>query len=138
MGDAARAMGSWKKSDTEASTNRAADTRRTPRAGVYVTMDVFSEHNFWTGLTLNVSEGGVFVATHHVVPPGTVVVLNMLLPYERDPIITLAEVRWIRDYSGQDDVPPGLGLRFIDTAGADLAKIRRFIATIREPLFFDD
>lgn len=137
MGTAARNMDTSTKSDTEAPASRAADARGTPRAGVYVTMDVCSEHNFWTGLTLNVSEGGVFVATHHFLPPGTVVVLTMLLPYERDPVVTLAEVRWTRDYSGQDDVPPGLGLRFRETASDDLAKIRRFMSTIREPLFFD-
>ena len=138
MVDAARNLYWWTASDIEGLAKRVTDTRGAPRAAVHVTMDVFSEHNFWTGLTLNVSEGGVFVATHHVVPVGTVVVLNMLLPHEREPVLTLAEVRWIRDYSGQDDIPPGLGLRFIETAGTDLAKIRRFMSTIREPFFFDD
>jgi Tfp pilus assembly protein PilZ len=102
------------------------DTREAPRAAVYASVDLFSEHNFWSGLTMNMSEGGLFVATHHSVPVGN------------DPIVTLVEVRWTRSYSGQEDVPPGLGLQFIDTDAAALAKIRQFVSTIREPLFYED
>jgi uncharacterized protein (TIGR02266 family) len=114
------------------------DTREAPRAAVYASVDLFSEHNFWSGLTMNMSEGGLFVATHHSVPVGTRLVLNMVLPFENDPIVTLVEVRWTRSYSGQEDVPPGLGLQFIDTDAAALAKIRQFVSTIREPLFYED
>ncbi|CAN5775028.1 hypothetical protein BH11MYX4_BH11MYX4_29460 [soil metagenome] len=114
------------------------DTRVEPRAAVYASVDLFSENNFWSGLTMNMSDGGVFVATHNVVPVGTVLVLNLLLPFEKEPVITLAQVRWSRAYTGQADVPPGLGLQFVDTDPRSLAKIRKFVATMREPLFYDD
>ncbi|HSO40765.1 MAG TPA: TIGR02266 family protein [Labilithrix sp.] len=114
------------------------DTRAEPRAAVYASVDLFSENNFWSGLTMNMSDGGVFVATHNVVPVGTVLVLNLLLPFEKEPVITLAQVRWSRAYTGQADVPPGLGLQFVDTDTKSLAKIRKFVATMREPLFYDD
>jgi uncharacterized protein (TIGR02266 family) len=128
MGDAARKLDPHVRSDA----------RRTPRACVYVSIDVFSEHNFWTGLTMNMSEGGVFVATHHSVPVGTTLVVNMMLPFESSAIVTLAEVRLSRDYTGQDDVPPGIGLQFVGLDEASLVKIRKFVATVREPLFFDE
>jgi len=115
-----------------------ADLRSAPRESVHVQVDVFSEHNFWSGLSMNMSEGGVFVATHHVVPHGTRVMLNLLLPFEDEPIVLVAEVRWTRGYSGQDDVPPGLGLQFIDLDEHSHARIRRFVNTTREPLYFDD
>lgn len=115
-----------------------AETRAAPRAAVYATVALSSEHNFWTGLTMNVSEGGLFVATHNVVPLGTMLLLHMKLPFEPEQLVTLAEVRWTRPYSGQVDVPAGLGLQFVDTDPRVLAKIKRFVATIREPLFFDD
>src|SRR4051812_7020419 len=89
--------------------------RAQPRAAVYANVDMTSEHNFWSGLTMNMSEGGLFVATHNIVAAGTTLLLNIRLPFEPDPIVVLAQVRWLRPYnSGQDDVPPGLGLQFID------------------------
>lgn len=114
------------------------ETRIAPRATVYASVDLFSEHNFWTGLTMNVSEGGLFVATHTSVAVGTRLTLNLTLPFEDAPIVTVAEVRWTRAYSGQDDVPPGLGLQFVDTDARALAKIKKFVCTMREPLFFED
>ena len=114
------------------------ETRAEPRAAVYASVDLFSEHNFWSGLTMNMSEGGLFVATHNVVAVGTTLVLHMLLPFESEPVIVLAQVRWTRPYSGQDDVPPGLGLQFVDVDASSLKKIKKFVATVREPLFFDD
>lgn len=119
--------------------NPRGDVRRAgDRADVFIGVDVTSEHNFWTGLTMNMSEGGIFVATHHHVPVGTRVTVSMCLPFERDPITVLAEVRWTRGYSGQDEVPPGIGLQFVDLDDRAHAKIRQFVATIREPLFYDD
>lgn len=116
----------------------ASEPRSAPRATVYAAVDLFSEHNFWSGLTMNMSDGGLFVATYHSMPVGTKLLLHMSLPFEDAPIVTIAEVRWTRGYSGQDDVPPGLGLQFVDTDASALAKIRRFVATVREPLFYDE
>jgi len=130
MGDAARRL--------ELDTEFEEETRAEPRAVVYASVDMFSEHNFWSGLTMNMSEGGLFVATHHAVSVGTTLVLHMLLPFEKEPVITLAQVRWTRPYSEQADVPPGLGLQFVDTDPAALQKIKKFVATVREPLFFED
>jgi uncharacterized protein (TIGR02266 family) len=128
MGEAARKL----------SANVAAHGRTSTRAAVHVCVDLSSEHNFWSGLTMNMSDGGLFVATHNIVPVGTELVLNMVLPFESEPIVLLSEVRWTRPYSGQDDVPPGIGLRFVKPDASALAKIKRFVATVREPLFFDD
>lgn len=108
------------------------------RKAVYANVDLHSEHNFWSGITMNMSEGGLFVATHNFVPVGTMLVLNILLPNEEAPLVMLVEVRWTRPYSGQEDVPPGLGLQFVDAEDTSLSKIRKFVKTIREPLFFED
>jgi uncharacterized protein (TIGR02266 family) len=113
------------------------DERTVPRASLHVAIDIYSEHNFWSGLTMNVSEGGVFVATVRLMEPGTMLIIDMDLPGEDDPIIALAEVRWTRVYSGDPDVPPGLGLKFVHLCDESLAKIRRFAERVREPLFFD-
>jgi uncharacterized protein (TIGR02266 family) len=114
------------------------DARDATRADVYASVDLHSEHNFWSGFSMNMSEGGLFVATHRVVPVGTRLTLSMVLPFASQPIVTTVEVRWTRGYSDQADVPPGLGLQFVDTDAVSLAHIRRFVSTMREPLFFDE
>lgn len=113
------------------------DERTVPRTSVHVAIDIYSEHNFWSGLTMNVSEGGVFVATQKMMKPGTMLIVDMELPGEDEPIIALAEVRWTRAWSGDPDVPPGLGVKFVHLCEDSLAKIRRFAERIREPLFFE-
>lgn len=115
-----------------------ADNRVLPRANVQVSIDLSSEHNFWTGLTMNVSEGGVFVATHRLVPVGTVLTVEMELPGEDEPLLALAEVRWTRAYTGNPDAPPGIGLQFTTLDPRSLESIRMFVEKSREPLFFDD
>jgi uncharacterized protein (TIGR02266 family) len=134
MGDAARKLD---VEEHEAPETRL-DARVVPRTSVHVSVDLFSEHNFWTGLTMNVSEGGVFVATHAEAKPGTVLIVHLELPGSDEPIVTLAEVRWTRAFTDQDDVPPGLGLQFVALDAVSHAKIKRFVATVRDPLYFDD
>lgn len=113
------------------------DERTVPRTSVHVAIDIYSEHNFWSGLTMNVSEGGVFVATHRMIPSGTTIIVDMTLPTEEEPIVALAEVRWTRPWSSDPDVPPGLGLKFVHLSEDSLAKIRRFAERVREPIFFE-
>jgi uncharacterized protein (TIGR02266 family) len=96
-----------------------------------------SEHNFYAGFAENLSAGGVFVATHKMLPVGEVVMLSIRLPGYARPIEGAGEVRWVREYSERSNVPPGLGLRFVDIAPGGAAAIERFLEN-REPLFFDD
>lgn len=111
--------------------------RRSARANAYLCIDLCSEHNFWTGLTMNLSEGGVFVATHVILPAGALVGLHLELPRSPQRIMTLGEVRWSRAYTGNDDVPPGLGIQFVGLDEPSLEAIRRFVTTIREPLLYE-
>lgn len=112
------------------------DERKSPRAVAYLCIDLCSQHNFWTGLTLNISEGGVFVATHVLLEPGSLVGLHLELPNNQR-VMTLGEVRWSRSYGGDDDVPPGLGIKFVGLDLAGLSAIRKFMKTIREPILFE-
>jgi uncharacterized protein (TIGR02266 family) len=112
------------------------DERKAPRAIAYLCIDLCSEHNFWTGLTMNISEGGVFVATHMLLPVGSLVGLHLELPNQTR-IMTLGEVRWSRAFTGDDDVPPGLGIKFVGLDLGALSSIRKFVLTIREPILFE-
>ncbi len=128
MGEAA-----W-KIDTEFYSN----ARLSERSSTYVTIDVFSEHNFWTGLSMNLSMGGVFVATHQIVPVDTLLLLNIMLPFEAAPILAYGTVRWSRVSMSDSDIPPGIGVQFCHIEASSLAAIRRFVSEVREPLFYED
>jgi uncharacterized protein (TIGR02266 family) len=98
-----------------------------------------TETNFYTGLSQDISTGGVFVATSRIRPVGDQLTLRFSLPDIDVPIVARAEVRWTRDASplDQGDNPPGMGLRFIDLS----AEAKQAIATFldrRESLFYDD
>lgn len=96
-----------------------------------------SDHNFYAGFAENLSAGGIFVATHKMLPVGEVVMLAIRLPGYARPIEGAGQVRWVREYSERSNVPPGLGLRFVHVAPGGAEAIERFLEN-REPLFFDD
>jgi uncharacterized protein (TIGR02266 family) len=96
-----------------------------------------SDHNFYAGFAENLSAGGIFVATHKMLPIGERLVLSIRLPGHNPPIEGTGEVRWVREYSERSNVPPGLGLRFVEMAPGSVQAIERFLEN-REPLFFDD
>ena len=129
-------MGAALKMTHEEMFQMPKEHRKSPRAIAYLCIDLCSEHNFWTGLTMNISEGGVFVATHVCLEPGTLVGVHLELPNQQR-IMTIGEVRWSRTYTGDDDIPPGLGLKFIGLDLKSLAAIRKFVTTIREPMLFE-
>ena len=96
-----------------------------------------SDHNFFTGFSCNVSEGGIFVATHRVRHVGARVEITFTLPGDEAPIIARTEVKWVRVHNDSSNVPPGMGLQFIEIAPESLARIGAFLRA-REPLFYED
>ena len=116
----------------------SSDVRRV-HARFTVDLDVTlgSQHNFYAGFAENLSAGGIFVATHKILPVGEVLMLSIRLPRLTRPIEGAGEVRWVREYSERSNVPPGLGLRFVEIAPAGIEAIHRFLEN-RDPLFFDD
>jgi uncharacterized protein (TIGR02266 family) len=110
--------------------------RRTQDKRVYVEVEIglTTESHIYTGLSHDVSTGGVFVATYELARPGTLVTLYFVLP---DGHVVNAEgvVRWTRDASG--DAPPGMGVAFVNISPESLGHIASFCAS-RPPLYFDD
>jgi uncharacterized protein (TIGR02266 family) len=114
-----------------------ADRRLEPRYAVAVAVTLESEHNFYTGLTSDLSGGGLFVATHLIRPVGERIELRFTLPTLRDPIDAVTAVRWVR----ATEVPGGggevgMGLQFLQLAPAAKEAIKAFLKR-RDSLFFD-
>jgi uncharacterized protein (TIGR02266 family) len=114
------------------------DNRRvSSRFAVELEVTLESEHNFYAGFSENLSEGGIFVATHSLKAMGTVIELSLLLPGSDQRLELRGEVRWVREHHEASGVSPGLGVRFTELSDEQAAQIRAFLSG-RDPLFYDD
>jgi uncharacterized protein (TIGR02266 family) len=113
--------------------------RSADRHEVAVAVDLESDSNFYTGLTQNISTGGLFIATHQIKRVGERIRLKFTLPGSSQAIECDTEVRWIRENSSlhRTDGSPGMGVRFLAMPPADAASIQSFIEN-RDSLFYDD
>ena len=116
----------------------AADTRRQhQRHNIELEVTMESETNFYMGLTENLSEGGLFIATHVLKPLGTQIEVSFKLPDAPEPVKVTGTVRGLREYSPTSDTSPGMGVRFEQIDQHHVELIRNFL-TARDPLFHDE
>lgn len=108
---------------------------RAPRAVVKLEVSATSPSNFFVGFAGNISEGGIFVATHQMLNIGETLELEFQLSDDDKTLRLQAEVRWQRlAEDAENDVEPGFGACFSELAKEDRIHLERFIET-REPLF---
>src|SRR5690242_5184444 len=84
--------------------------RATPRASLEVELHLASDSHFFSGLSGDISEGGVFVSTYRELATGTLVDLEFSLPGSDRVMKAKGEVKWHR--SASPDAPPGVGIAF--------------------------
>jgi uncharacterized protein (TIGR02266 family) len=115
------------------------NVRASERYDLEIKVDLESEHNFYTGLTQNISAGGLFIATHHLRRIGDRITLKFLLPGNEKPVEVETEVRWIRENSAltRADGATGMGVRFINLSPEAAAAINGFLSN-RDSLYYDD
>jgi uncharacterized protein (TIGR02266 family) len=107
------------------------------RVAMQTQVDLASDSNFFTGFSTNISEGGLFIATVNVLPPGTPVDVTFSLPAGAR-LTVKGEVRWTREVNDRTpEVFPGVGVRFTEVDPAVVGQIKAFVQQ-REPLFFPD
>jgi uncharacterized protein (TIGR02266 family) len=103
----------------------SAERRRRERHNCEFEVEFLSDTHFMSGITQDLSEGGIFIATYQRLPIGTKVELSFELPGEQR-VETEGEVRWIRDERG--DTRPGLGIAFTKLSLEALARITAYCA----------
>lgn len=116
--------------------DNGAHRREHARFSVDLDVTIGSDHNFYAGFAENLSAGGVFIATHNVKPVGSKVEVSINLPSGAQ-VQAAGEVRWIRVFNEQSDMPPGMGVRFEQLEPSAEDAIQNFLSQ-RDPLFFDD
>jgi uncharacterized protein (TIGR02266 family) len=126
----------------------AEDRRLHPRYHLQLAITLRGDNNFSTGITADISTGGVFIATQHILPVGTPVVMQFHLTRFDADITVAGTVRWIREpeatarggyvFGGShfDDVKSGMGVQFHGLSAEDAALIQSFMQ-VRSPEFFD-
>ena len=123
--------------DPHASTEQD-ESRRYPRFPLRVEVSYGSEHNFFMGFVENVSNGGLFVATHQLVEIGDLFELTFTVPGLDRACTAVCRVRWVREYDpNSPDGVPGMGVQFSQLDPDARAAIELFIQH-REPIFYDD
>jgi uncharacterized protein (TIGR02266 family) len=109
--------------------------RASKRISIEVELHLASESHFFSGLSGDISEGGVFVSTYRPLARGSLVDLEFSLPGADEPLHARGEVRWHRDAT--PDLPPGVGISFDELSDENRKLIHRF-CTMRPPLYYDD
>jgi uncharacterized protein (TIGR02266 family) len=113
--------------------------RRHSRVAVNLEVTMESESNFYSGFSMNLSEGGLFVATHDYQQIGAQLQVTLSLPDGDEPIIASCVVRWVREYNPIiPDMIPGMGVQFVQLTPFELNRIEQFCKGLRDPLFYDD
>ena len=112
------------------------NTREFPRVHFSVEVTLESDHNFFAGITDNISEGGVFVAMPDPLARGAEVTFDLIIGEERHHIE--GEVCWVRTKQmASADSPAGCGIRWKKISDEALKAIQRFIRG-RDTLFYED
>ena len=111
--------------------------RQHSRARLRVQVDFESDHNFFTGFSSDISEGGLFVATVNLQPLGSPVEVAFALP-TGEQVVAKGRVRWLREASVSDNsFQPGMGIQFEVLPDEARDAVLRFIQQ-RDPIFYDD
>ncbi len=118
--------------DTEQTTVDAVDPanpsedRTHPRVRIEVDVTARSSDTFWVGVTENISEGGLFVATSCPWPEGTSCELTVALDDGGSTLHVEGVVAWIREDRG-DGLTPGMGVTFDSLAAQHRTRIQGYV-----------
>ena len=134
-------------STPEAASCIVTDRRRENRFLLVAEVTISGDNNFYTGLSGDISEGGMFLATHHCLPVGTPVVLSFSVPTSSVPILVQGTVQWTREpralaeqsnvFGGAiSAVKPGMGVQFTSLERLARYAILAFIQK-RQPEFYE-
>jgi uncharacterized protein (TIGR02266 family) len=114
--------------------------RGAPRRACEFEVEFVDDTHFIAGLSSDLSTGGLFVATYHLIPVGSAVNLAFDLPQGRR-IEARGEVRWVRERRerserNEEGARPGLGIAFTELSDDALVHITEFCRG-NPPLYFE-
>jgi uncharacterized protein (TIGR02266 family) len=111
-----------------------AECRHAERLGCEFEVEFLDDTHLISGLTQDISQGGLFVATYHSLPLGSVISLALELPGGR--VEVQGEVRWARDECEALAQRPGFAVAFTQLSPEALAALTEFCRS-RPPHYYD-
>ena len=113
------------------------DVRKHERRMLAVAVTFESDNNFYTGITNDIGEGGIFVSAETQPAVGTELTIVLSVEGDFRPLHVRAVVRWVRSSMTCGwGVRPGFGAQFCELAPETLEAITRFMNQ-RDTLFFE-
>ena len=119
----------------ESSRPPAAENRTSPRVSLAVDIHLASHSHFFSGLSGDISEGGVFLSTYRSLPIGSAVDLEFSLPGSDRSLHVRGTVRWVREHSPFG--PRGVGIAF-EELSPDARNLIHEFCSVRPALYYDD
>jgi uncharacterized protein (TIGR02266 family) len=115
------------------------ELRASERTTLEVRVDFELNDMTCTGVTRNISAGGVFVATDELARVGDRITLKFTLPGTGRRLAVQTEVRWVRAKKSppEEQAPAGVGLQFLNPSAEDVAALDQFLAR-RDALMRDE
>jgi len=111
---------------------QGAPGRRAPRICIRANVTAESQDNFFSGITENISTGGVFVSSYSPPAVGERVRLKLSVDGSGDLVVT-GQVRWLR--TTDDGTETGCGVEFDRLEPAQQERLKSLVSTLsREPL----
>ncbi len=108
-----------------------SERRSYERIDVEWSVDCETEETFLYASITNISEMGIFVATHEPLEVGTRLTLRFGMPGEQAPFILSGQVAWVNPIRLLSDNPnPGMGVRFIELSSENRERIIASVRTI--------
>lgn len=109
----------------------ASNRRSYERIEVEWSVDCATEQTFLYASITNISEMGIFVATHEPLEVGTRMTLRFAMPGEESPYTLHGQVQWVNPIRMLSDNPnPGMGIRFVDLSSENRERLIAQVRTI--------
>ena len=107
----------------------AEDRRRSLRTELIVRVDYSTIDEMFSEFTRDINEGGLFIETEKPQPAGTEVTMQFSLPGSDETLSTVGRV--VHVTSGEDQMPPGMGIEFEELSPEDRGRIDSLIRSLR-------
>lgn len=115
----------------------AAAERRYERISMRAKVDLQSNDTFYTGLSENISAGGLFITTDAPMALGDELDVELMI-MDYGPFRYRCRVMWVRPSANGSGLPGGMGCTFIDLPDDHRRFLQQFIdSRLKESLLVD-
>lgn len=114
------------------------EQRAGERHGVQIKVAWVHEGEQFKGVSADISLGGLFIASPHLLKRGLEFKLAFKLPTCEEPVRAVGRVAWIRPKPGESPWEPrGFGVEFVAISEQGMASVQKFLQ-LREVLLLGD